>query len=129
MDVEQYGFVQDRVLQKAGMQCIIIHDESSFIVAFRGTDNLENVITDVKFSRTKVAEMRFPRARRPLSSVFFRMVHKLGMDIPKAHTGFMQVYALVRDSLMAALMALVEEVFCLFAISVSTVYEYVQYKE
>ncbi|GET90412.1 hypothetical protein, conserved [Leishmania tarentolae] len=72
MNVEQYGYSCIAVLETRGVQVVVVRMDTSgacprhvgkvprLVIAFRGTDNIENVMEDIRFRQRTWKEMETP---------------------------------------------------------------------
>jgi len=101
MDLRQYGYELRAVINWNNNQAIVCENATKIVVAFRGTINMDNVVTDVKFYRTPVVQML------PHSTSLKQLFTRFGFDlVPKAHSGFYEAYNCLRADTLRAVQAL-----------------------
>eukprot|EP00667_Euglena_gracilis_P000312 EG_transcript_312 len=101
MDVKQYGYEMYAVINWNSNQAIVCEGKDKIVVAFRGTDNFDNLASDVRFMRTPVVQML------PHSANLKRLITSFGFEVlPKAHSGFYAAYNSVREDTLRAVRTL-----------------------
>eukprot|EP00668_Euglena_longa_P036071 GGOE01046358.1.p1 GENE.GGOE01046358.1~~GGOE01046358.1.p1 ORF type:complete len:976 (-),score=305.94 GGOE01046358.1:146-2854(-) len=101
MDMKQYGFELYAVINWNSNQAIVCEGKEKIVVAFRGTDNFDNLASDVRFMRTPVVQML------PHSANLKKLITSFGFEvIPKAHSGFYEAYNTLREDTLRAVRAL-----------------------
>eukprot|EP01060_Flectonema_neradi_P034704 TRINITY_DN6185_c0_g1_i1.p1 TRINITY_DN6185_c0_g1~~TRINITY_DN6185_c0_g1_i1.p1 ORF type:complete len:1597 (+),score=250.53 TRINITY_DN6185_c0_g1_i1:108-4898(+) len=96
INVSQYGYSLVRVVARKQNQAIICQKDEHLVIAFRGTDNTENLKTDLKLTRVDIENWLEPRL-----GLFKKSVNAFGLLRPKVHRGFLQVW---REYLKAEIM-------------------------
>ena len=133
IDVEQFGFTLHAVIKSPEnppvLQCIIASNDKMIVVAFRGTANMKNLFTNLKFLPRKMLEMaeefiskvQNAKVTKPNMSdvahglwgglvsfwrwltIFADNIRGIfGFDTPRCHSGFLEAYSTLKDPVLHA---------------------------
>ena len=87
MNVRQYGYSLEKVVANKQNQALICKMDEHLVIAFRGTDNTENLKSDLKMTREDIENWVEPRL-----GLFKKSVNAFGLLRPKVHRGFLEVW-------------------------------------
>ena len=102
---------EKEMVKTADLQAIICKGRSQIVVAFRGTDNMQNVKTDCTMYREIVDEMILDRRLDlfDVSSWLHRMRWNSGVGLPRCHKGFLSAFRQIGPEVMQRLVPILEE--------------------
>eukprot|EP01012_Entosiphon_sulcatum_P067206 TRINITY_DN9678_c0_g1_i1.p1 TRINITY_DN9678_c0_g1~~TRINITY_DN9678_c0_g1_i1.p1 ORF type:complete len:992 (-),score=141.37 TRINITY_DN9678_c0_g1_i1:308-3283(-) len=110
IDMAPWGYELRKCITKGCNQAMVCVYGTRIVVAFRGTDNLGNVRQDLFAWRTPL-DMPSPYTRSnnalraAVEDIWVKASRTCGLNIPRAHTGFLTAYTALRRELMQAVMS------------------------